>query len=130
MFFPVSVNHKEQPFSTFKMEDIADVVMGFSKLEVYIIYSILVIICSYFFELYIIETSMVISGWVRFVTVCVMGGSCRFNATGCRFAAMVAPLASSGLERCEAVLHGYETSLLGGRGGVVVLVLTCDRAHS
>ena len=31
-------------------------------------------------------------------------------------AAMVAPLASSGLARCEAVLHGYGTSLLEGRG--------------
>ena len=39
---------------------------------------------------------------------------------------MVALLASSGLARCEAVLHGYETSLLMG-GGVV---LTCDSAHS
>ena len=48
--------------------------------------------------------------------VCMMGGLCRFHSTGCRSAAMAAPLASSGSARCEAVLHSYGTSLLEGRG--------------
>ena len=54
-----------------------------------------------------------------------MGGLCHESGTGCRSAALVAPLASSGLVRCEAVLHGYGTSPL--EGGVVPI---CDSTHS
>ena len=42
----------------------------------------------------------------------MMGGSCRFCCTGCRSAAMATPLTSSGLAKCEAVLHSYGTSPL------------------
>ena len=45
-----------------------------------------------------------------------MGGLCRFCGTGCKSAAMVAPLASSGPVRGEAVLHSYGTSPLEGGG--------------
>ena len=44
--------------------------------------------------------------------VCMMGGLCRFRGTGCKSAAMAAPLASSGLAKGEAVLLGYGTSPL------------------
>ena len=40
--------------------------------------------------------------------VCMMGGLCSFRGRGCRSAAMVAPLASSGPVRCETVIHGYQ----------------------
>ena len=39
-----------------------------------------------------------------------------FAATGCRSAAMAAPLTISGSARCEAVLHGYGTIPLEGGG--------------
>ena len=54
-------------------------------------------------------------------TMCTMGGSCCFRGTGCRSAAVTPPLASSGLVRCEAVLHSYGTNPLEG-GGVDWLV--------
>ena len=51
-----------------------------------------------------------------YIYQCVTGRSCHFCGTGCRSAALAAPLASSGPVRCEAVLHSYETSPLeGGR---------------
>ena len=45
-----------------------------------------------------------------YVHLSMLGGSCCFRGTGCRSAAMAAPLAS--LVRCEAELHGYGTSPL------------------
>ena len=48
-----------------------------------------------------------------------------FAGTGCRSTVMVAPPASSGPARGEAVLHGYGTSPLERE-----VVLTCDSAHS
>ena len=48
--------------------------------------------------------------------ISMTGALCRFCGTGCRSAAMVASLASSGLTRYEAVHHGYGTSPLEGRG--------------
>ena len=50
--------------------------------------------------------------------VCMMGGLCCFYGTGCRPAAMAAPLASSSLARSAVVFYSYGTSLLegGGRG--------------
>ena len=46
----------------------------------------------------------------------MMCGLGRFRSTGCRSAAMVAPLASNGLATCEDVLHGYGKSPLEGEG--------------
>ena len=43
----------------------------------------------------------------------------QYCGTGCRSATMAEPLASSGLARCEAVLHGYGTSPLEEGGRVV-----------
>ena len=60
-------------------------------------------------------------------TVCMMGGLCCFRGTGCRSAAMVASLASSGPVRCKVVRHSYGTSLLEGLGEVGP---TYDSAHS
>ena len=59
-----------------------------------------------------------------FLYVCMMGGLCRFHGTGCRSAAMAAPLASSGPARCKAVLHGYGTSPLEGELYRLVTVCT------
>ena len=43
------------------------------------------------------------------IHVCTVCGSCCFRGTE-----MAAPLASSGLERCEAVLRGYGKPIGGG----------------
>ena len=52
------------------------------------------------------------------------GCSYRFCDTGWWSPAMAVPLVSSGPAKCEALLHGYGTSLL--EGGVVP---TCDSTH-
>ena len=51
-------------------------------------------------EVYMPQISGTVTG------LSMMGALCRFWGTGYRSAAMVAPLASSGPSRCEAVLHG------------------------
>ena len=53
----------------------------------------------------------------------MMGGLCRFRSTGYRSVVMAAPPASSGVMRCEAVLHGFGTSPLE-RGGEVHQLVT------
>ena len=53
--------------------------------------------------------------------VYMMGSLCHFRGTGFRSAALVAPLASNGLARCEAMLHGYGTTPLE-KGGLFRLV--------
>ena len=60
---------------------------------------------------YVIATSKVIS---RQQPICASVVHAIFAGTGCRWAALAAPLASIGLTRCEAVLHGYGTNLLEG----------------
>ena len=47
----------------------------------------------------------------------MLGGLCHFYGRGGRSAAIAAPLASSGLARCETVIHGYGASPLEGVGG-------------
>ena len=59
----------------------------------------------------------------------MMGGLCCFCRTGCRSVTIAAPLASSGLARCEAVLHGYGTTPLEG-GGLYQLVTVCTHGDS
>ena len=46
--------------------------------------------------------------------VCMMGDLCRLQGTGCRSAAMEAPLASSGSARCKAVLGWLWDKPVGG----------------
>ena len=61
-----------------------------------------------------------------------MGDLFRFRVTGCRSAALAVPLASNGLARCEAVLHGYGTSPFAGSGGGeggLYRLLTTVRTH-
>ena len=59
---------------------------------------------------YVLATFKVISGWVLTCdSVYMMGDVCHIRVTGCRSVVMEAPLASSGLAKCESVV-------VGGRG--------------